>query len=149
MGHIFTSYKLKMVKEKSGVYEVSNTISNPQNAYNIMTKIVKIQEECEEVLYVITLNVKNNVTGLFEVSRGSLNSSIVHPREILKRAILNNAAAIVLCHNHPSGNPEPSREDIGITSRVKECGNIIGIDLLDHIIIGDENYVSLKDLNCL
>lgn len=149
MGHIFTSYKLKMVKEKSGVYEVSNTISNPQNAYNIMTKIVKIQEECEEVLYVITLNVKNNVTGLFEVSRGSLNSSIVHPREILKRAILNNAAAIVLCHNHPSGNPEPSREDIAITSRVKECGNIIGIDLLDHIIIGDENYVSLKDLNCL
>lgn len=149
MGHIFTSYKLKMVKEKSGVYEVSNTISNPQNAYNIMTKIVKIQEECEEVLYVITLNVKNNVTGLFEVSRGSLNSSIVHPREVLKRAILNNAAAIVLCHNHPSGNPEPSREDIAITSRVKECGNIIGIDLLDHIIIGDENYVSLKDLNCL
>lgn len=149
MGHIFTSYKLKMVKEKSGVYEVSNTISNPQNAYNIMTKIVKIQEECEEVLYVITLNVKNNVTGLFEVSRGSLNSSIVHPREILKRAILNNAAAIVLCHNHPSGNPEPSREDIAITSRVKECGNIIGIDLLDHIIIGDENYVSLKELNCL
>lgn len=149
MGHIFTSYKLKMVKEKSGVYEVSNTISNPQNAYNIMTKIVKIQEECEEVLYVITLNVKNNVTGLFEVSRGSLNSSIVHPREILKRAILNNAASIVLCHNHPSGNPEPSREDIAITSRVKECGNIIGIDLLDHIIIGDENYVSLKDLNCL
>lgn len=149
MGHIFTSYKLKMVKEKSGVYEVSNTISNPQNAYNIMTKIVKIQEECEEVLYVITLNVKNNVTGLFEVSRGSLNSSIVHPREILKRAILNNAASIVLCHNHPSGNPEPSREDIAITSRVKECGNIIGIDLLDHIIIGDENYVSLKELNCL
>lgn len=149
MGHIFTSYKLKMVKEKSGVYEVSNTISNPQNAYNIMTKIVKIQEECEEVLYVITLNVKNNVTGLFEVSRGSLNSSIVHPREVLKRAILNNAASIVLCHNHPSGNPEPSREDIAITSRVKECGNIIGIDLLDHIIIGDENYVSLKELNCL
>lgn len=75
-----------------------------------------------------------------------MNSSIVHPREVFKLAILGNSASIILFHNHPSGDTTPSKEDINITERIKEAGKIIGIELIDHIILGDENkYTSLKE----
>ena len=74
-----------------------------------------------------------------------MNSSIVHPREIFKQAIKRNSASIIICHNHPSGDPTPSKEDINVTLRIKECGKIIGIELLDHIIIGKNKFVSFKE----
>jgi DNA repair protein RadC len=76
---------------------------------------------------------------------GSLNASIVHPREVFKEALKRSAASIICMHNHPSGDPSPSREDIEVTKRLVECGKLIGIDLLDHIIIGEQKYVSLKE----
>jgi len=76
---------------------------------------------------------------------GSLNASIVHPRELFKEAFRRSAASMICLHNHPSGNPEPSREDIEVTRRLVECGRILGVDVLDHIIIGDKRYVSLKE----
>ena len=76
---------------------------------------------------------------------GSLNHSVVHPREIFKEAIRKSAASIICFHNHPSGDPTPSKEDIEVTKRLFECGKIIGIDLLDHIILGQKRYVSLKE----
>ena len=79
------------------------------------------------------------------MSTGSLNSSIVHPREIFKRAVLQNAASIIICHNHPSGDPTPSQEDINTTKRIYDAGKILGIELLDHVIIGDNKYTSLKE----
>lgn len=79
------------------------------------------------------------------VSKGNLNSSIVHPREIFKRAVLNNAASIICMHNHPSGDPTPSQNDIDITKRIDEAGELMGIPLLDHVIIGDGTYISLKE----
>lgn len=99
----------------------------------------------QEVLKVITLSTKNIIIEAKDVFRGSLNNSIVHPREIFKRAISSHSASVIICHNHPSGDPTPSREDINITLRIKECGKIIGIPLIDHIIIGNNKFVSLKE----
>lgn len=99
----------------------------------------------QEVLKVITLSTKNTIIDAKDVFMGSLNNSIVHPREIFKLAISNHSASVIICHNHPSGDPTPSREDINITLRIKECGKIIGIPLIDHIIIGNNIFVSLKE----
>ena len=87
----------------------------------------------------------DNILSKKEIFKGSLNSSLVHPREVFKEALKNSAASIIVCHNHPSGDPTPSKEDINVTKRIKECGNIMGIELLDHIIIGDNKYISLKE----
>lgn len=99
----------------------------------------------QEVLKVVFLNTKNVIIGSKDVFKGSLNNSIVHPREIFKPAINKSSASIIICHNHPSGDPTPSQEDINITLRIKECGNILGIKLLDHIVIGNNKFISLKD----
>lgn len=99
----------------------------------------------QEYIKVIMLNTKNGVIKVKDIFIGSLNSSIVHPREIFCEAIKNNSSSIIICHNHPSGDPIPSKEDINITKRIVECGNMIGIGLLDHIIIGDGVYISLKE----
>lgn len=99
----------------------------------------------QEILKVIFLNTKNIIIGTKDIFKGTLNTSIVHPREIFKHAINKSSAKIIISHNHPSGDPTPSKEDINITTRIKECGSIIGIELLDHIIIGKENFISLKE----
>lgn len=138
-------YELKMVKEHSGRYDVNRIIKCPKDAVNIANTVLELNNKAEEELILVTLNTKNNVTGLFVVSKGSLNSSIVHPREIFKRALINNAAFIILLHNHPSEDPSPSNEDINITNRIKEAGKIIGIELIDHIIIGGNKFISLKE----
>lgn len=136
---------LKVVKETSGRYDVRKKIQSPNDIFNIAQNVIQGNEYAEENLWLITLDTKNNITGIFTVSTGSLNSSIVHPREIFKRAVLQNAASIIICHNHPSGDPAPSQEDINITKRIYDAGKILGIELLDHIIIGDNKYTSLKE----
>lgn len=136
---------LRVTKESSGRYDVSKKIQSPEDIFEVIQKVIKASEYAEENLWMITLDVKNNITGIFTVSTGSLNSSIVHPREVFKRAMLQNAASIIICHNHPSGDPAPSKEDIGITKRLYEAGRILGIELLDHIIAGDNSYTSLKE----
>ena len=142
---VFTKYKLELIKEESHKYEVDTKISKPQDLVDVLNLVCRINNNTEEVMLLLTLNTKNVITGWFEVSRGSIDASIVHPREIFKRALTNNATSIVVAHNHPSGDPNPSKEDINITNRLKECGKLLGIDLIDHIIIGDEKYVSLKE----
>ena len=94
------------------------------------------------------LNTKNQVIKVVTVSIGSLNASIVHPREILKPAIAVSAASIILVHNHPTGDPTPSREDVEFTRRFAKCGELIGIELLDHIVIGADRFQSLKESGC-
>lgn len=121
----------------------SYKISSPGDASALVMEELRSFEK--EHLYVIMLNTKNVVIKISDVSVGSLNSSIVHPREVYNEPIVKHAASIIVCHNHPSGNPEPSNEDIDITKRLKECGKIIGVELLDHIIIGDGVYISLKE----
>ena len=91
------------------------------------------------------LNTKNHIVGVMEVTRGTLDSSLVHPREVFRGAILHNAASIILCHNHPSGDSAPSREDMKVTERIKQAGKVLGIDLLDHVIIGNGEYTSIRE----
>jgi DNA repair protein RadC len=137
---------LRVIKESCARYDVAKKVNSPKKAFEIFTKVMDMEHLAEEHLIMITLDMQNNVTGMFTVSIGSLNSSIVHLREVFKRAIANNAASIILCHNHPSGNPEPSDEDLSISKRICEAGKIIGIELLDHVIIGEnQKYISLKE----
>jgi DNA repair protein RadC len=98
---------------------------------------------------VIPLDGKNQVLGFHVVSVGTLTASLVHPREVYKLAILESSAAIVVVHNHPSSHPEPSAEDQAITLRLKEAGELLGIKLLDHVVIGDGRYFSFTDQNLL
>jgi DNA repair protein RadC len=95
------------------------------------------------------LNTSNKIFKEVTVSEGTLSSSLVHPREVFKEAIIESAASIMLVHNHPSGNPEPSREDILITEKLVAAGEIIGIKVLDHIIIAGDNYVSFVKLGLI
>lgn len=99
----------------------------------------------KEYFKLIMLNTKNMIISVKDVSIGNLNSSVVHPREVFVEAIKLGSASVILCHNHPSGDPTPSREDIEVTKRLKKCGDILGIEVLDHIIIGRKKYISLKE----
>ena len=138
---------IKMVKEKNLEYG-DIQISSPKDCANIFKKF--IEDYDREALVVLTLDTKNKINSITVASLGSLNSSIVHPREIFKTAILSNASSIIIGHNHPSGDCTPSKEDIKITKRLRECGDILGIELIDHIIIGDNNkYLSFKEKGLL
>lgn len=122
-------------------------ISQPKDAADlIMESMRHLKQEC---LKLILLNTKNIVLAVKDVSIGSLNSSIVHPRDVFYDAIKRSSASIIISHNHPSGDPTPSSEDINLTHRIKECGKLLGIELLDHIIIGDGCYISLKEKGVL
>jgi DNA repair protein RadC len=97
----------------------------------------------------VLLNTKNHILKTVEISVGSLDASLVHPRECFRPAVAASAASIILLHNHPSGDPEPSADDINITKRLKETGKVLGIEVLDHIIFGAGTYVSLKEKGVL
>ncbi|MEK4712068.1 JAB domain-containing protein [Sporosarcina sp. FSL K6-5500] len=133
---------LRLVKETSLLYK-DRAIRSPEDGYNLFKQF--LGELDREYLVVMCLDVKNQPTAINVCHIGSLNASIVHPREVMKAGILSNAASILICHNHPSGQPEPSQEDIDVTNRLAEAGRIMGIELIDHLIIGDGRYVSLKD----
>ena len=146
MSRIQVSFeRVVLVKEKVGRYELPKKIDSPDRAYKAITAITSVEEEAQEVFGVLILNTKHKIVAVHEVSRGALNTSIVHPREVFKPAVLHNAAAIICFHNHPSGDTEPSKDDIETTKRLIEAGKIMGIEILDHIIVGDDRYVSLKE----
>lgn len=136
---------LKVVKEGSVLYE-TRKISNPHDGYRL-AKDFLIDSDREKFL-VVCLDTKNQPLNIHIVSIGSLSSAIVHPREVFKVAMLSNASSILCFHNHPSGNVNPSGEDESITNRLKECGKILGIGLVDHIIVGyNDTYFSFKENN--
>lgn len=137
-------YKLKMVKEDTVEYS-DTTIKSPCDIVRLAREVLEMHEMAEENFIILCLNTKNKIAGVHTVSIGSLNASIVHPREVFKAALLNNASGIICLHNHPSGDPEPSREDIETTHRLVNAGNILGIKVFDHVIIGDGRYISLKE----
>ncbi|WDV44692.1 DNA repair protein RadC [Clostridiaceae bacterium M8S5] len=103
----------------------------------------------KEHFKVVLLDTKNQIISMEKISIGDLSSSIVHPREVFKMAIKKSSASIILVHNHPSGDPRPSKEDISITERLIECGKILGINVLDHVIIGNKKYISFKEKGLL
>ena len=109
----------------------------------------KLRKEQREHFLVLLLNARHEVIGKETVSIGSLNASIVHPREVFKPAVLQSAASVVLLHNHPSGDPEPSEEDTAITKRLVQCGELLGIAVLDHVIIAARGVVSFRSRQLL
>ncbi|WP_062308395.1 JAB domain-containing protein [Alicyclobacillus sendaiensis] len=141
MGYRIPKVRIALVREGSMASEVKQ-IRSAEDAYDILRE--SLDGIDREHVIVLLLNTKHVVTGINTVSIGSLDSSIVHPREIIKPAILGNSSAILLAHNHPSGDPEPSPEDIAVTRRVHEACKIMGIDLLDHLVIGDGRFVSIR-----
>ena len=139
-------YTLRVVKESGGRYDLDKKIATPENAVKVFIKVLELNKRTEEVFSLLTMDTKSNLTGVFEVSIGNLSSSLVTPREVFKRAILQNSKAIILAHNHPSGMPDPSSDDIKITKRLVEAGDLLGINVLDHLIIGSgSNFISLKE----
>jgi len=104
-----------------------------------------IRDKAKEHFKLILLNPRNKIIGISTISIGTLNASLVHPREVFKDAIVHSAASVVLAHNHPSGDPEPSEDDIKITNKLVESGRILGIEVIDHIIIGKNNFCSFKE----
>jgi DNA repair protein RadC len=122
---------------------VGRYVSTPADSAALFTTM--LQDEATEVFAILCLSTKHRVLAYYEVSRGCLDSTLVHPREVFKAAILANAASIVLAHNHPSGDPAPSPDDMALTRRLVEAGRLIGVDVLDHIVIGDGRYVSFRE----
>jgi DNA repair protein RadC len=119
------------------------TVRSPKDVADLMTEELRYLQK--EHFVCLFLNTKNHIVGQETLSMGSLNASIVHPREVFRAAIKRSSASIICVHNHPSGDPTPSSEDIQLTQRLVEAGEIIGIDVLDHIVIGDHSFVSLKE----
>ena len=124
-------------------YQDRYVIRSPEDGANYCMEEMRFLSQ--EHFITLYLNTKNQVLHKQTIFIGSLNASIVHPREVYKEAFRRSAASIICLHNHPSGDPTPSREDIEVTKRLVECGKIIGIELLDHIIIGEHKFVSLKE----
>ncbi|ANS76123.1 DNA repair protein RadC [Paenibacillus yonginensis] len=132
---------VKLVKESILPYN-EGSIRSPEDGYKLMKYFLADLDR--EAFLVVNLDTKNSPVSINVCHIGTLNATIVHPREVMKAAILSNASSIIVGHNHPSGNSSPSQEDISTTERLAEAGKIIGIELLDHIIVGNDNFVSLK-----
>ena len=123
---------------------VNYTIKGPKDGAEIASRF--IGRDDREVFFVMCLNTKNHVVAVHRCHVGSLNASIVHPREVFKSAILNNAASIIVAHQHPSGDITPSMEDINVTKRLVEAGKLLGIEVFDHLVVnGDSKFTSLTE----
>jgi DNA repair protein RadC len=132
-------YELTVVRRRTE-YRTITSLQSPQEVYRTFRE--RYEKLDREEFLVVLLDNKNRMVGYNVVSTGSLTAAVVHPREVFKAAVLANAASIILCHGHPSGDPAPSKEDIDITSRLRKAGEMMGIKVLDHVIIGEGQYFS-------
>lgn len=137
----------ELAKRKDEVIQKKINIKNSEDVVNLVKP--KLKDKKKEHFLILSLNSRNNLIRISKVSIGSLNASIVHPREIFKEAIQSSAASIILVHNHPSGDPTPSEDDLELTERLVKTGEILGIDVLDHIIVSDKDFSSMKDKNLM
>lgn len=150
MTEIHTNYvplvHLEMVKERFVPYGVDGNIDTPEKVVCMVNKMRNVKNADKEHLLVVSVDAKVKPVCIEVVGIGSLSVLHVEPREIFKHAVLSNASAIIVIHNHPSGDVTPSPDDFKITKRIKKAGDLLGINLLDHIIVGDdEDFCSLKN----
>jgi DNA repair protein RadC len=138
-------FERQTIREGAPEYLATTKFTSPAQVFEIFRDLA---HEPKEHFLALHLDGKNRIICFERVSVGSLNQSIVHPREVFKGALLSSAAVIILIHNHPSGDPTPSREDIEVTRRLKDGGELLGIKVLDHIIIGDR-YLSFTEMGLL
>jgi len=142
----FDKFKVRVELVRESNAPPRHSVTTPLEVANLVGHLNK---KDREYFLCIHLDSRNAVIGIEEVTIGSLNAALVHPREILKGALLNNAAGIILVHNHPSGDCDPSEDDIEITGRLTKACDIIGIEALDHIIVGAGKYFSFKEKNIM
>jgi DNA repair protein RadC len=128
-------FELKVVRERRPEYGLRSQLTTSADVYRAFHE--RFERSDREEFLVVPLDGKNKAMGFHVVSIGTLTASLVHPREVFKIVLLANAAAIILVHNHPSGDPTPSAEDLAITQRLKEAGDLLGIRVLDHVVVGD------------
>jgi DNA repair protein RadC len=133
---------LRIVRERSVPY-AQRAIQSAQAVFELFRALAEDLDR--EAVWMACLDTKNRLSCLSQVSLGSLDASLVHPREVMKIALLSNASAIILVHNHPSGDPSPSGEDRKVTDRIKQTAELFGMRFLDHVIIGDGRFYSFAD----
>lgn len=138
-----------LLREASHNYGGEVKLNDPRRVYEFCRDYLEMDRETEEYVYCLCFSSSNRLIGLFEISHGTCNSSVCNNREIFQKALLCNAVNIIITHNHPSGDPTPSREDINVCSKVREAGEVIGVKLIDSIIVGNQNYISLKEARIL
>jgi DNA repair protein RadC len=148
MKHLINKVTVRLVKESSALYDAPKQIRGASDIQTIANAVFSMDELPEEHLIALYLNTKNVVVSVQEISKGTLNASLVHPREVLRGAILANANRFVIVHNHPSGSTEPSNADKQVTEVLKKAGELMQIELLDHVIIGN-GYYSFRDKGLL
>ena len=136
---LVVSYRRRQVMVASG----SRSIATPRDAASVFASIMG--EEAVEVFGILCLTTKHRLIAYHQISRGGINRTVVSPREVFQVALLSHAAAVVVGHNHPSGDPMPSPDDIALTRTLTQAGEIIGIDVLDHVIVADGRYYSFKE----
>lgn len=134
-----------LVKEASMNYNYIKILNTPEKIFQMFCEVYALNRQAEEYLYMLAFNTKCKLLGVFEISHGTGDKAIINPREIFIRLLLVGANSFVLVHNHPSDDCTPSKEDLDCTNRIKECGKMIGIELLDHIIIGDSYFSFIKN----
>ncbi len=139
-------YTVKLVKEGGINYSLEESVISPEVARDVIEKVFNLSSSPVEKFGIIALNTKNRIAGLHIIAVGGLNQTVIEAREVFQQALLNNAASMILFHCHPSGDVRPSREDVQFTKRLEDAGQIIGVKVLDHIIIGEDGkYASLKE----
>lgn len=122
----------------------AEVIQTDDDAVRLFREVFDFDHLDREVFAAAALNTKNRVLGVWQVSVGSLNATVVHPREVFRQAVMLSAASLVVGHNHPSGDPEPSGADIQLTRRLVKAGDVLGIEVFDHVVTGDTEHVSLR-----
>lgn len=136
----------QLVLESTTNYHI-DTFDGPAKIVSMVNNLYNLGRQTEEYVYLICFNQKQKINAVFELSHGTVNSSFCNAREIFQKALLSNAAHIVLIHNHPSQDPTPSEEDIKTYKKIKEAGKLMGVPLLDSIIVGGTSSVSLMERN--
>ena len=139
--------ELCLVKERTYKYEGEEILNSPESVYNFILNTLSLQNYPEEMMYVIGLNNRGTVRGLFKVGQGTATTSLVNPAGIFKRLLLSDCNNFILTHNHPSNNLEPSQSDIQTTNNLNQLGKLLGVRLLDHLIIGRDSFYSFKQGN--
>ncbi len=148
-------YTLKQIRTQRHRYDLEDhPITNPSICYKVLQYLLNLKSEPVEKFGIISLNSQNKIIGLHIIGSGSLDQVYIEPREVfmaamMKRMLACDAKSIIAFHNHPSGTPDPSRDDIDLTHKLQEAGKIMGIELLDHVITGERSYFSLKEKGLL
>ena len=138
--------EIRTIKQVKGEVEIPfKKIQDPQSVVDNIYYL--IGDEAREVFLVLCLSTKNEINAIFKAHTGSMNASLVDPKTVFQGALLSNSASVIVAHSHPSGDPSPSREDVDVTNRLVKAGKVVGVQVLDHIIVGgnSEKHISFKE----